>query len=108
MVFKKGDPNINRTGLNKGCISPIAEVKRIFKENPERFQEWLEEYMKDPNNRKHIVEMIDGKPKQNVEMDSNVRIGFTRILPDRDIEELNATRVVTDNSAIESTEETGV
>ena len=38
------------------------------------FQEFIDEYIKDPNNRKHIVEMIDGKPKQNLEMGGDLTI----------------------------------
>ena len=62
--FKSGkDWNGNALGRPKGSVSPITKVKQIFEQNPEFFQEWLLEYIKDPSNRKHIVEMIDGRPK---------------------------------------------
>ena len=72
MPFVKGDPNINRRGRGKGTISAIAKVKQKFEENPKMFQEFIDEYIKDPANRKHIVEMIDGKPKQTNELNGNV------------------------------------
>jgi hypothetical protein len=61
-----GQPSLNPKGRPKGSISPIQRVKQIFAEQPNRFKEFIEEYLKDPQNRKHIVEMIDGKPKQTV------------------------------------------
>lgn len=53
-------------GRPPGSISAITRVKQIFEENPDKFQEFIESYIEDPGNRKHIVEMIDGKPKQDV------------------------------------------
>jgi len=64
--FVKGDSRINYAGRPKGSISPITRVKQIFEENPEQFAEFISEYIKDPSNRKHIVEMIDGKPQQDI------------------------------------------
>ena len=82
--FMKGDdPRRNLAGRPEGSISPINEVKRIFKENPETFKEFLIEYMKNPNNARHIVEMIDGRPKGdsatlNVENLENLTIVLDR------------------------------
>ena len=69
-LFKKGQSG-NPLGRPKGSISPIGAVKKIFEENPAEFAAFLEEYVKNPNNAKHIVEMIDGKPKG----DMGVNIG---------------------------------
>jgi hypothetical protein len=55
--------SLNPNGRPVGSISPIGRVKQIFEENPEEFEEFIRKYLKDPNNRKHIVEMIDGSPK---------------------------------------------
>lgn len=61
--FPKG-----KSGNPKGRPpSPTTRIKQIWKENPELFDEWVTEYMEDRNNRKHVVEMVDGKPKQNTE-----------------------------------------
>jgi hypothetical protein len=69
----------NPAGKPPGTISAIAKVKQIFQENPEEFEKFIEEYIKDPNNRKHIVEMIDGKPKQDVNL-GNAELPFTIIV----------------------------
>lgn len=61
-----GSASLNPDGRPEGSISPITRVKQIFQENPEKFKEFIENYIEDPANRKHIVEMIDGKPKQDV------------------------------------------
>lgn len=66
--FVKGHSG-NPAGKPVGTISPIAKVKQIFSENPEYFQEFIEAYIKDASNRKHIVEMLDGKPRQNIGLD---------------------------------------
>jgi hypothetical protein len=62
----KPGKSANPAGKPKGTISPIQRVKQIFLQNPKMFESFIEDYIKDPNNRKHIVEMIDGKPKQAI------------------------------------------
>ena len=57
----------NPTGRPKGSISPITRVREIFKEDPEGYELWVKSYIKDPANQKHIIEMLEGKPKQQVE-----------------------------------------
>lgn len=49
-------------------ISPTRRIKQIFRENPEEFDAWIVDYMEDKQNRKHVVEMIDGKPKQKTDV----------------------------------------
>lgn len=66
--FVKGDPRINYAGRPKGSISPITRVKQIFEEDPDKFSEFIDGYIKDPQNRKHVVEMLDGKPKQALDL----------------------------------------
>ena len=63
-TFQKGfDPRRNITGENRGSVSVITEIRRIFEEEPEQFKDFINKYLKDPRNRQHIVEMIDGKPQ---------------------------------------------
>ena len=73
--FKKGKSG-NPAGRPKDSISAISRVKKIFRDNPKEFDKFINDYIKDPSNRKHIVEMIDGKPKQSVEakVDAEIRI----------------------------------
>ena len=70
-LFKKGVSG-NPNGRPKGSLSAIGKVKKIFTESPEKFEEFIDAYIKDPSNRKHVVEMIDGKPTQKQEIKSEV------------------------------------
>jgi len=72
--FVKNDPRINYAGRPKGSISPITRVKQIFEEDPDKFEEFITEYIKDPANRKHIVEMIDGKAKQALDLGGTLNL----------------------------------
>jgi uncharacterized protein YeaO (DUF488 family) len=60
--FKKGQSG-NPLGRPKGSLSVIGSIKQMFENDPEQFQEFINKYLKDPRNRQHIVEMIDGKPR---------------------------------------------
>jgi len=53
----------NPAGRPKGSVSVIDTIRHIWEAEPERFQEFVDKYLKDPRNRQHIVEMIDGKPR---------------------------------------------
>lgn len=65
--FQKGDdPRRNLEGRPKGSLSVIGRLKQMFEENPELFEQFVKEYMADANNRRHITEMIDGKPLQKL------------------------------------------
>jgi len=55
-------------------LSPTTRIRQMFKKNPEKFDEWLEEYLEDKNNRKHVVEMLDGKPTARHEFDGKVQV----------------------------------
>lgn len=57
----------NPAGRPKGSLSAITRIKQMFEENPDDFDEWLTEYLKNPMNQKHVVEMIDSKPMQKVD-----------------------------------------
>jgi hypothetical protein len=74
-LFQKGDdPRRNLNGRPKGSLSVIGRLKQMWEENPEDFEEFVKEYKKDPQNRKHITEMIDGKPKQDIKMEGDLTI----------------------------------
>jgi len=78
MPFVKGDPNINRKGRPEGVISVKKRLKKIFEDNPQEFEDYLMRYIKNPANEKHIAEMLDGKPHQNI--DSHVKIELPKPL----------------------------
>lgn len=59
----------NPAGKPPGTISIVAKIKKKFEEDPEYFDEWVNELLKDAGNRKAIMEQIDGKPRQTVDMD---------------------------------------
>jgi len=57
----------NPKGRPKGSVSPTAEIRKRFEADPEYFDEWLSKYLEDEKNRKHVVEMLDGKPQAKVD-----------------------------------------
>lgn len=69
MPFTKNDPNINREGRPVGSLSVMGRLKKMWEENPEDFENFVKEYRGDPLNRRHITEMLDGKPRQPIDHD---------------------------------------
>lgn len=72
--FIKGHPKIG--GIQKGQkhpISVIGTIENMFENDPAMFLEFVDKYLRDPRNRQHIVEMIDGRPK-GAETNVNVAI----------------------------------
>lgn len=68
--FQKGDdPRRNMNGRPKGSVSVITRLKQIFEENPDDFEDFIKRYKDNPSNEKHVVEMLDGKPRQNIGLD---------------------------------------
>jgi hypothetical protein len=58
----------NPAGKPPGTVSIVAKIKKRFEENPEYFDEWVATLMADPKLRKDIMEQLDGKPKQAMEV----------------------------------------
>jgi hypothetical protein len=63
--FKPGQSG-NPAGRPPGSISIIAKIKQKFQEDPEYFDEWVDELLADKMNRKAVMEQIDGKPHQTL------------------------------------------
>jgi hypothetical protein len=54
-------------GRPKGSISLITRLKQRLEEDPRAAEAFLDRYFTNPNNEKHVVEMVDGKPNQKIE-----------------------------------------
>ncbi len=65
-TFAEGNPG--GPGRPKGSVSIVAKIKAKFEEDPKYFEEWINKLLEDPSNRKAVMEQIDGKPKQSVEL----------------------------------------
>ena len=63
---KSGNPK----GRPKGKLSPIDNIRQMFQDNPDDFDEFLSGYLNDTANRKHIIEMLDGRPMQRIDHSS--------------------------------------
>ena len=59
----------NLEGKPAGSISIVARLKKIFKEEPELFEKYCRDILQDPDMRKAVLEQIDSKPKQSIDMD---------------------------------------
>ena len=82
-----GQSSLNPKGRPKGTITVIGRLKQIFEEDPEKFEKFIKDYSEDPNNRKHITEMIDGKPKQTIAGDSENPLRIITV--DKDLAEIH-------------------
>jgi hypothetical protein len=49
-------------------VSIVAKIKQKFLEDPEYFDEWVSKLMEDGKERRAIMEQLDGKAKQAVEV----------------------------------------
>lgn len=66
----------NPAGRPVGSISLITEAKKIFRDDPEFLKAFVNAYLKDPSNRKHVVEMVDGRPRQALEHTGDIVLPF--------------------------------
>lgn len=53
---------------NCPALSIVAEIKAKFEEDPEYFKEWIDKLPEDPSNCKAIMEQVEGKPCQAMEL----------------------------------------
>ena len=63
--FKEGHPGIG--GRPKGSLSIKEQIKKRLEENPEEVKEIVEHFIK--TNRELMWQMLEGKPKQQMEVD---------------------------------------
>ena len=60
----------NPKGRPKGKLSPIDRIRQMFESNPDEFDAYLQDYLNDSGNRKHVIEMLDGRPMQRIDHSS--------------------------------------
>ena len=58
----------NPAGKPVGTVSVVAKIRQKFLEDPAYFDEWVSKLMEDGKERRAIMEQLDGKPKQSVEL----------------------------------------
>ena len=63
--FKEGNPG---GGRPKGSISIVSRLKEIFEEDPAKFESYCEDILKDPKMKRDVMDQIDGRPRQAVEV----------------------------------------
>lgn len=57
----------NPEGRPRGSLSPKERIREMFLANPDDFDEFLQNYLNDRGNYKHVVELFDGKPHQSID-----------------------------------------
>ena len=65
--WKKGQSG-NPAGKAPGTLSIIGRIKTFFENNPEDFEAYLHGIIKDPFMRRHVMQQVDGMPRQPVDV----------------------------------------
>lgn len=63
-TFAEG--NSGGPGRPKGSVSIMQQIKKRLAENPWELEELVEYYLKDKTHRALLLQMIDGRPAQDV------------------------------------------
>ena len=66
-LFKPGQSG-NPAGRPKGSLSIMGRIKQIWEEDPNRFEDYVEDILEDKMLRKELIQQIDGKPKESIEL----------------------------------------
>jgi len=64
-TFEKGVSG-NPEGRPAGSVSVMTRIRQIFNEEPEYFELYVRDILKDERLRKEIVQQLDGKPVQPI------------------------------------------
>lgn len=77
-LFKKGQSG-NPAGRPKGSLSITTAIRRFLEDNPDKFEELMQDYLEDKKHRELLWKMIDGMPKQQVdtEVSGNITIAIS-------------------------------
>lgn len=57
----------NPKGRPPGILSPKERIKEMFMANPGDFDDFLQKYLNDKANYRHVVELFDGKAHQSID-----------------------------------------
>ena len=83
--FKKGVSG-NPAGKPKGTISILTDLKRrlreIKKKDPDEYKRLIDDYWQDKRKRELLIKMIDGLPRQPVDLNSEHKTELKIILSD--------------------------
>lgn len=74
-TFEKGVSG-NPEGRPAGSVSVMTRIRQIFNEEPEYFELYVRDILKDERLRKEIVQQLDGKPKQTIDLGNSEGIPF--------------------------------
>ncbi len=55
-------------GRPPGSISIMTRIKQKFEEDPELFEEYVDGILSDKMMRKEVVQQVDGKPRESIEI----------------------------------------
>jgi len=73
----EGSVSLNPEGRPVGSVSIIGKIRKIFEEDPEHFKEYVGNILKDPKLRHAVMEQLDGKPKQAIDLGGELNLPFT-------------------------------
>lgn len=64
-TFKEGVSG-NPAGRPTGTVSVMTRIRQIFKEEPELFELYVRDILKDEKMRREVTQQLDGKPVQPI------------------------------------------
>jgi len=70
-LFKKGQSG-NPKGRPPGKVSPMTWMRHYFESNPQDFDTLMMDYISNPYNEKHVIEMFEGRPAQRINVEAEV------------------------------------
>jgi|SRR3990172_10579884 len=69
--------NAGGPGRPKGSLSIMAKIKKYLEDNPNKLDELVQYYITNEKERSLLLQMIDGKPPQDLNLGQNPELPFT-------------------------------
>ena len=69
--------NAGGPGRPKGSLSIMAKIKKYLEDNPNKLDELVQYYITNEKERSLLLQMIDGKPPQDLNLGQNPELTFT-------------------------------